>query len=59
VAIPALNVGDLQNMLIPCPSIDEQRKLVEKYEVKLEIIASTKKRLEELKNDLQNLADQL
>ena len=44
-------------MLVPCPSMEEQRKIVDKIEVKLEIIESTTKRLEELKKELKNMAN--
>ena len=37
--------------------MEEQRKIVDKIEVKLEIIQSTVKRLEELKKELKNMAD--
>lgn len=57
VTIPSINVGELQKMLVPCPSMEEQRKIVDKIEVKLEIIESTAKRLEELKKELKNMAD--
>lgn len=57
VTIPSINVGELQKMLVPCPSMEEQRKIVDKIEVKLEIIESTAKRLEELKKELKNIAD--
>lgn len=57
VTIPSINVGELQKMIVPCPSMEEQRKIVDKIEVKLEIIQSTVKRLEELKKELKNMAD--
>lgn len=57
VTIPSINVGELQKMIVPCPSMEEQRKIVDKIEVKLEIIKSTAKRLEELKKELKNMAD--
>lgn len=57
VTIPSINVGELQKMLVPCPSMEEQRKIVDKIEVKLEIIESTAKRLDELKKELKNMAD--
>ena len=57
VTIPSINVGELQKMIVPCPSMEEQRKIVDKIEVKLEIIQSTAKRLEELKKELKNMAD--
>ena len=57
VTIPSINVGELQKMLVPCPSMEEQRKIVDKIEVKLEIIESTAKRLEELKKELRNMAN--
>lgn len=57
VTIPSINVGELQNLLVPCPSIEEQNKLIQKFEVKIEVIKSTAKRLEELKKELKNLAD--
>lgn len=57
VTIPSINVGELQKMLVPCPSMEEQRKIVDKIEVKLEIIESTTKRLEELKKELKNMAN--
>ena len=57
VTIPSINVGELQKMLVPCPSMEEQRKLMDKIELKLEIIKSTAKRLEELKKELKNIAD--
>ena len=57
VTIPSINVGELQKMLVPCPSMEEQRKIVDKIEVKLEIIESTAKRLEELKKELKNMAN--
>ena len=44
-------------MLVPCPSKEEQRKIVDKIEVKLEIIESTTKRLLKLKKELKNMAD--
>ena len=37
--------------------MEEQRKIVDKIEVKLEIIESTAKRLDELKKELKNMAD--
>lgn len=57
VTIPSINVGELQKMIVPCPSMEEQRKIVDKIELKLEIIESTAKRLEELKKELKNIAD--
>ena len=57
VTIPSINVGELQKMIVPCPSMEEQRKIVDKIEVKLEIIQSTAKRLEELKKELKSMAD--
>ncbi len=57
VTIPSINVGELQKMIVPCPSMEEQRKIVDKIEVKLEIIESTAKRLEELKKELRNMAN--
>lgn len=57
VTIPSINVGELQKMLVPCPSMEEQRKIVDKIEIKLEIIESTTKRLEELKKELKNMAN--
>ena len=57
VTIPSINIGDLQNMIVPCPSLKEQQKIVEKIEKKLEIIKSTTKRLEELKKELKSIAD--
>ena len=57
VTIPSINVGELQKMIVPCPSMEEQRKIVDKIEVKLEIIESTTKRLEELKKELKNMAN--
>lgn len=57
VTIPSINVGELQKMIVPCPPMEEQRKIVDKIEVKLEIIQSTAKRLEELKKQLKNMAD--
>ncbi len=57
VTIPSINVGELQKMLVPCPSKEEQRKIVDKIEVKLEIIESTTKRLLKLKKELKNMAD--
>ena len=57
VTISSINVGELQKMLVPCPSMQEQRKVIEKIEVKLEAIESTTKRLEELKKELKNMTD--
>lgn len=57
VTIPSINVGELQKMIVPCPSMEEQRKITDKIELKLEIIESTAKRLEELKKELKNIAD--
>ena len=57
VTIPSINVGELQKMIVPCPSMEEQRRIVDKIELKLEIIESTAKRLEELKKELKNIAD--
>ena len=57
VTIPSINVGDLQKMIVPCPSMEEQRTITDKIEIKLEIIKSTSKRLEELKKELKNIAD--
>jgi len=44
-------------MIVPCPSMEEQRKTAEKIEVKLEIIESTTKRLLKLKEELKNMAN--
>lgn len=57
VTIPSINIGELQKVLVPCPPMDEQLKITEKFEIKLEVIKSTAKRLEELKKELRNLAD--
>ena len=57
VTIPSINVGELQNMIVPCPSMEEQRAVLEKIEGKLEVIKSTAKRLEELKKELKNMAN--
>ena len=57
VTIPSINVGELQKMIVPCPSMEEQIKIAEKIEVKLEIIESTTKRLLKLKEELKNMAN--
>lgn len=57
VTIPSINVGELQKMIVPCPSMEEQLKITDKIELKLEIIKSTAKRLDELKKELKNIAD--
>lgn len=57
VTIPSINVGDLKKMIVPCPSLEEQRKITKKIGLQLEIIESTAKRLEELKKELKNIAD--
>lgn len=57
VTIPSINIGDLQKMIVPCPSMEEQRKITDKVQLKLEIIKSTAKRLEQLKKELKNIAD--
>lgn len=57
VTIPSINVGDLKKMIVPCPSMEEQRKITKKIGLQLEIIESTAKRLEELKKELKNIAD--
>lgn len=57
VTIPSLNVGELQKMIVPCPSMEEQREILEKIEIKLELIKSTEKRLEELKRELKDMAN--
>ena len=44
-------------MIVPCPSMEEQIKIAEKIEVKLEIIESTTKRLLKLKEELKNMAN--
>lgn len=59
VTIPSLNVGELQKIIVPCPNLEKQHFLCDKYEIKLEMIKSTKKRLEELKNEMQNIANQI
>ena len=57
VTISSINIGELEKMIIPCPSMEEQRKLIDKIELKLEIIKSTTKRLETLKKELKDLAN--
>ena len=57
VTIPSINVGELKKMIVPCPSMEEQRKITKKIGLQLEIIESTAKRLEELKKELKNIAD--
>lgn len=59
ITISSINVGELQKMLVPCPSMEEQRKIVDKIELKLEIIESTAKRLDELKKELKNIANMI
>lgn len=57
VTIPSINVGELNKIMVPCPSIQEQSKILLKYKDKLEEIESTKIKLEKLKKDLKGLTD--
>lgn len=57
ITIPSLNIGDLQKIEVPCPPLEEQKKLVDKYQLKLDIIGSTKKRMEELKRELNDIVN--
>ena len=57
VTIPSINVGELNKIIITCPSIEEQNKMILKYEAKLEAIELTKRKLEKMRKDLKKLTD--
>ena len=57
VTIPSINVGELNKIIIPCPSIEEQNKMILKYEAKLEAIELTKRKLEKMRKELKKLTD--
>ena len=57
ITIPSINIGVLQKILVSCPPLEKQKEFAEKYKLKLDIIQSTTKRLEKLKDELKNLAN--
>ena len=57
VTIPSLNIGDLQKLSVSCPDLETQNSLVSKYTLKAEIINSTKKRLAELKKEMNDIVN--
>ena len=57
VTIPSLNIGDLQKLSVSCPDFETQNSLVSKYTLKAEIINSTKKRLAELKKEMNDIVN--
>ena len=57
VTIPSLNIGDLQRIEVPCPPMEEQKKLVDEYKLRQEVIDSTKNRLEQLKLELKEIVN--
>ena len=57
VTIPSLNIGDLQKLSVSCPDFETQNNLVSKYTLKAEIINSTKKRLAELKKEMNDIVN--
>lgn len=57
--IPIVNIKDLGKMIVPCPSLEEQNKIVKKYKDKMEMINSARKILNSLNDELQEIANSI
>lgn len=59
ITIPSLNIGPLEKMTIKCPAIDEQDTMAEKYEMKLELYKIAKVKVEKLKQQLEDITNEI
>lgn len=59
IVIPTLNIGPLSKIKVPCPSLEEQNKLVEEYCKELELINATKTKLKELREKINEIVNKI
>ena len=59
LVIPSINIGPLGKIEVKCPSMEEQQRLIEKYSLKYELYKATTEKMERLKQQLDDITNEI
>ena len=59
ITIPSLNIGPLAKVEVKCPSMKEQQQVIDKYDIKLELYKISKAKTEKLKQQLDDITNEI
>lgn len=59
ITIPSLNIGPLAKIEVKCPNMKEQQQVIDKYDIKLELYKISKAKTEKLKQQLDDITNEI